>query len=140
MRYGTTCKFCKKPITIEIDDSYDVLGDPQKLIPLAACNHCADVRVKRRNLESALQRQCSAIQLLNSAGVKVPEKARKNLTYLAQQYAKMIADWNHTKDTAWDDAIVDALLQKPQDWGNIIARLWKMQGDWKQRQSSLIEA
>jgi len=135
MNFSTTCKFCHKPITLEIDDSYDVIADPHKLIPLSSCNHCADVRVSKRNLEERLKAQCYAIQLLKSARVPVPDKARSNLEFLTKEYAKMVAKWNRNDGMLWDEGIVDALLARPQDWGPIVGRLWRMYKDWRQSQS-----
>lgn len=126
MKHATHCQFCKIPITVEIDDSYAELGDPYKLIRMAACNRCADLRVTRRNLERLMGRQCSALCLLRSSKTKEPTEIRSNLERLTQDYARMIARWNHLDGMAWEPAIVDAILEDPHHWGDIAARMWRM--------------
>lgn len=126
MKHATHCQFCKIPITVEIDDSYSELGDPYKIVRMAACNRCADLRVTRRNLERLMGRQCSALCLLRSSKTKEPTEIRSNLERLTQDYARMIARWNHLDGMAWEPAIVEAILEDPHHWGDIASRMWKM--------------
>lgn len=125
-RHATHCKFCKIPITLEIADDYDVLADPRKLIPLASCNHCADLRVERRNIEGSLGSQCAAIGLIKSARKELPRNARINIDILTKQYARLIARWNRLEGMAWEEGIVDAILDDPHHWGDVAGRMWKM--------------
>lgn len=135
MNYSTSCKFCKRPITVEVDDDYAKLGDPYKILPLACCNHCGDVRVMKRNLEDQLKAQCYSIQLLKSAKVPIPDKAKSNLELLTKEYATMVSKWNFSEGMLWDEGIVDALCANPQGWGNIIGRIWRIHKNWQQQHS-----
>lgn len=132
MKHATNCKFCKKPITIEIDDEYSKLGDPLKIIGLAACNRCADLRVEKRNLEAKIRFTC----MMRAASLKKPsetqdQKARGVLESLTKKYANMIARWHHKDGMAWDEECVNLLMEKPAQWGIIIGELWKLYNDWE---------
>jgi hypothetical protein len=124
---GTTCKFCRQPITVQIADSYDELSDPLKLLPLAACNHCADLRVERRKLESKIQFICK----LREFGPKVPspEKNRDTRSILethTKAYAKLIARWHEMDGMSWDEEVVNQIMDHPENWGEVLGRLWRM--------------
>lgn len=135
MKHATNCKFCQRPITVEIDDTYAGLGDPFKILSFATCNRCSDLRVERRRLEYHLRRVCSGLEILKSAKVVIPDKARANLVAITRQYAEMVSRWNNMKGMLWEEAIVDALLQDPHHWGDIIGRLWRMHKDWRQHEA-----
>ena len=126
MKHALHCKFCKKPITVEIDDAYLELGDPYKLLPMALCNHCADLRVRKRQIEARVK---SVAMLLIQCGDKVPESvcqvATGRLHTQTQDYAKLIADWHNMSGMAWDEGIPGLILSKPDRWADILAGCWK---------------
>lgn len=132
MNHATNCQFCKRPITLEIDDSYAELGDIHKLIPMAACNRCADLRVERRTLEAKIKHVC----MMRAFSKRKPsdeenEKATKVLTKLTQDYANMVARWHERQGMAWDEECVALLLEKPQQWFDILGNLWRMYRQWE---------
>lgn len=130
MKHATHCKFCKIPITVEIDDGYEKHGDPYKLLPMACCNECADVRVLRRSITRKIQFTCRILQMAGTnATDEMISKSRKALTSLTQAYAKMISRWNKTEGMAWDEEIVNQLIEQPDQWGVIITQMWKMYKD-----------
>lgn len=127
MKHPTTCKFCKKPIVLEIDDSYLELGDVFKLIPMACCNRCADLRIKRRNLEEAIEK---IALILHSKGSKATLDDRMNsrdaLTTLTKKYTALIAEWLNASTPWWDQSIVDSIMEMPNRWNSFIVQCWKM--------------
>lgn len=123
---GTTCQFCKKPITLEIADSYDEVSDPHKLIPLACCNHCADIRVERRSLEAKIKFICKMRLLDSSRATKAYEKDRSALEKLLKQYAHLIARWHFMDGMSWDEAALDLIMDKPAHWFDILGTLWRI--------------
>lgn len=126
MLHATSCQFCKLPITLEIEDGYAGLGDPHKLIPMASCNHCADLRVCRRTLEGKLRTVCRVIQMSGqNATDTLKSNTKKSLTRLTQDYAKMIARWHRLEGMAWDEECVNQLMEHPEQWGEIVSQLWK---------------
>lgn len=125
MKHPTTCKFCKAPVVLEIDADYDALGDPHKLIPFAACNRCADMRVKRRWLESAI---CESATMILQAKERnaVADRQWPILETLTKKYTAMIAEWVGSNLPWWEQCIVDLIVDKPQHWHSALKQCWKM--------------
>lgn len=134
--HGTNCKFCKKPITLQIASSYD-LGDPLKLIPLACCNECADLRKLRRRIERKVQLVCAAIQVAGSNATDgLLSKSRESLTILTKDYARVISNLYGMDGMAWDEECVNLLMDKPEKWHLIIEELWKLFRDTQKYQTT----
>lgn len=131
---ATNCKFCKAPITLEIDDSYDPVSDPNKLIPLAACNPCADIRVRRRILETKIGKACRALQLLSPGDKEDREELSKILEKLTQGYAKMICKWHGYEGMVWEECCVAEIVSKPDHWGEALGRMWQAFHHWRKQQ------
>ena len=137
MNYSTTCKFCKLPITVEVAPDYSIEHDPNKLLPLACCNLCADVRVAKRLLEAKLSKVMRTYQLLGSE----PKPDRRNkteaaLTKLTQEYARNISKWHKRQGCVWDAECVNMMLDKPERWPEILSVLWKLYRDWEKEQDA----
>jgi hypothetical protein len=137
MKFATQCQFCQKPITLIFDDEYiemiqdvetiqlRVDGKDITLIDLAACNHCADVRVDRRNIEDRIEGVC--VNFARSKQTPERRNATKNaLTALTKAYAAMIARWHCKQGMAWDAECVELLLDKPEHFPKIISVLWDL--------------
>lgn len=127
MTHKTTCKFCRTPIALSVDDAYSRLGDPHKLFPAACCNPCGDLRTRRRALEGAIAQQ--ALMLIQ-AGRRVSDAlettCRDSLIALTKKYSTLVSDWQHTPNV-WDPAIVDFIIGHPSRWGDALQRCWRMQ-------------
>lgn len=123
MNHAINCKFCKKPITVEIDNAYAELGDPYKLLSLACCNHCADLRVERRRLTEKIARICRKVELCRSEDSRA--EFRVVLEKLTQRYANLIARFHDKERMAWDEAVVDTLMDNPKEWGSVVSQMWK---------------
>jgi hypothetical protein len=126
MKYGTTCKFCLNPITIDIDDDYAALGDPYKLLPMACCNRCADIRVERRQLEDKIKFVCKMRELDPKLAVQRREKDRATLERLLKKYSNLIARWHFKEGMCWDDAVLETIMETPKQWFDVLGKLWKM--------------
>lgn len=134
MRHATTCKFCHNPITIEVDAEYAELGDPLKLLPLAACNQCADLRVERRFLEDRIRKAAMIFAAIRKPGDEAKQVARVNFTSLCTRYARMIARWHRVEGMSWDQAIVDQMMERPEQWPDTLSQMWKMFSQWREQQ------
>lgn len=131
MKLATNCKFCKKPITLTIDDNYDAIGDPLKLLPLASCNHCADLRVARRSLEKKLSVICNEMIFSSKkADAASKERSRTALTHWTKEYSKLIARWNNSEGMLWDEEVVNQMLEHPETCNEVLSRLWTMFNQW----------
>lgn len=123
---GTNCKFCKKPINLDIALSYDEIADQHKLIPIAACNRCADIRVERRVLEFNVKYICTLRALKKKESEEARNNAEKALGELLKRYASMIARFHFMDGMSWDDQCLDVIMEHPANWSEVLARLWKM--------------
>ena len=134
MNHATTCKFCHKPITLQIDDAYAELGDPYKLLSLAACNECADVRELRRLLEERIRKVAMMVAAMDRPKQEEKDLMRKNLLVLCEKYSRMIARWHRMEGMAFDAAVVDDILTRPDQWPVALRGLWGMFRMWKREQ------
>lgn len=134
MNHATTCKFCKLPITVTIDDDYAALGDPYKLIPLGACNHCSDVRVERRRLETKISMAVSRMVRAGKLDEDEKKEHAEGLSLLLKDYARMIARWHRKEGMCWDDEIVNSVMKFPEKWTEFLGRLWRMYRLWARQE------
>ena len=134
---------CARPIVVEIDDDYAKLGDPFRLIKLATCDRCYDLRIRRQNIEDAIYRACLGIiqagikpnkptkpgeepkTPAEKARFKESEDALKVLVTLTQAYALLASDWCNRSGMIWDEALPAAILEKPKFWRVILEDYWK---------------
>ena len=136
MNHATHCKFCKIPITLEIADNYSPEFDPHKLIPMAACNSCADARVQRHAIEGKIGRVCAHYQMLSvTQRTEKRESTAMALTKLTQDYATMISKWHKMQGRCWHEDCVQLLLDKPDKWTIILHTLWELFMDWKKERT-----
>ncbi len=119
---AASCKFCGKILHLQIDDSYSEVADPLKLIPLAACNACADLRVKRRRLLEFLSRDVTELRAAKTEEQR--QKCAERLTAHTKGYVRMVSEWTNTPGLAWDEAIVDAIMADPDSCGDVLKRIW----------------
>ena len=138
MTRASQCKFCKAPISVQMpDDDNDLRALFERvLLPMACCNRCADLRVERRILESRLQRCCTLIRMLGPGMSKERETLRAVLTRQTKKYAELIARWHRLDGSLWEEAIVETIMEKPAEWGNILSQMWKTFHQWKRQKDA----
>jgi len=134
LNHATNCKFCHRPITVEIDDDYAKLGDPYKLIEKSCCNQCADVRVAKRVLEERISRVATEFAAVHNPSDGVKMLTRKKLTRLIEAYARTIARWHRVDGMAFDAACIDDVMNRPDKWAVVLSGLWKMFREWQHQQ------
>lgn len=121
------CQFCHKPVVMKIDSAIADL-DPEspynvlRLLPLVACTHCADLRVRRRSITEGL-RLCS----FALSGGRKEEKVIEASDRLLKAYQRLVSDWLKL-DTCmdWDQEILNNFLAKPYEIGSILNLIWRM--------------
>ena len=115
-----TCKFCGTPIALKIDDGYSELGDPFNLIPLACCNGCAKLRIKRRVLNQAFIKIAAELIKMRKAD---RASLKPQIDKLTSMYVEMVNEWMKTT-LDWDPEITDVILDDPENVGKTLARIW----------------
>lgn len=134
--HPTQCRFCKKPITLEIDNDYVALGMPfDFILELAACDRCAELRERRSRLETKIGKACTFIEFLGDRDAKQRAIMRNILLSLARKYGKLILDW-HNELGDFDSPIIAAkLADDPSKWGEHLSEYWRLFPEWKLRQT-----
>lgn len=131
MNHATTCKFCRIPITVTINDEYAKLGDPYKLLPLASCNRCADLRQQRRSLEDRFRRASRIVSLCGSDSDQ-RQTMKGVLQRLCVAYADLVIRWKRVspmdQDTikAMADDAVNGILDKPDALNVVLNTFWQL--------------
>lgn len=136
MKHAITCKFCHKPITVEIDDDFAKMWPElgKKLLAAASCNRCADLRVEKRHLEAKIKRAAMILHLSSKRDrAKLVESLRETFIEYTKQYANMIARWNNRDGMVWDEEVVNQIMEHPDNFGEFLGRLWRMFQSWQKQ-------
>lgn len=119
MKHATTCKVCKMPLTVEIDDAYAYLGgDPYKLIPLATCNRCFDYVIGKRSIRRSIIKLASELVLARNSMVKpatlkkLEAESKDTFDMLSQRYAKVVSNYWH-RPYLWMEDFTEQLMATP---------------------------
>jgi len=119
--FSTKCKFCGLELHLQIDASYARENDPLKIIPLAACDHCADLRVRRRSLHDSFVKVCNSVGFTNDR-----DKLREPLEALIRKYLILIADWLGKPVVAFEGCMTEPFVTRPEHCSTHLRRLWRM--------------
>jgi hypothetical protein len=130
MNRATECQFCSKLLVLWVDPQYAAMGDPMKLLKLAACNTCADLRVRHRKIEETIAHCCTA---LNQGVRKSDMQAfRDTLATATRKYAEVIAQMHGSDTMVWDESFPELLADRPDRWGVILSKYTRdCIADWK---------
>lgn len=126
-----SCKFCKQPLVLRVGDGYDVVSDPLKLVPLCACNRCANFRTNRRQISTIIF-QIAAILTINRCTANV-ESARRNLSVMLSRYGKLVSEWMSLEPYVLDPGAVEAIIQQPNNVGDVLSAFWPNDGQVQAR-------
>ena len=124
MQYTTQCKFCKAPLEVEVDEAYAALDDPFRLLGMAACSTCTELRVSRRTLEEKIRRTASLLQGLTSRETDERKALLNILRNLAYAYWRLIGRWTKAPRINLPEDKLKELQDNPQDWGTVISSFW----------------
>lgn len=108
------CRFCSKPLTLKVDAEYQRLGDPHKLLGLAACNRCADFIVERNTVTTSIRVVC--VELVSKRGMwssEYEQVVREALFKRVNRYMRLLASHNGYDAPELDPAIVDRMIHRP---------------------------
>lgn len=125
MKVPTKCKFCGRPIEIWVDDAYARMGDPFKLVKLAACNRCSDLKVEKRLLDSRLNWAISRLQLAGDEKA-ASDRYRGIVSGLMHKYWDLICRWTSIRNTEFDEGIVEMVLSNPSKCARMVSEMWRI--------------
>lgn len=143
-----SCKFCKRPLKLELDDNFMALAsvkqetergrarraapviaasefNPASLIALAACNRCADHKRAGQDLADAIKKACLRFSLVRKPSEDLLKATGTALEALTKKYVRLVAAYCGVPELAWEEAIVQDLLAKPEAWNVVLVMIWK---------------
>ena len=122
MTYQATCKFCRKPLTVESDQNCPDEW-AARLVALLACNSCADYRSRMTRYLDAIRKTClDYIQAHNAKELKAEDedKVRSTLRRLTQGVAAA-ACRHRGIVTIWEPDFVQQLIDMPDKSNKVVA-------------------
>lgn len=119
MNHAATCKICHKPLVIQVADDY--VGDPLKILPMATCNRCYDLRERRIRLEEALFKTCYGLVANPKAKDSVRGAIHATLVELTKKYSQWFGEANNLSGHLWEEQFVDMLMAKPNETSRVLS-------------------
>ena len=119
------CKFCGKPLAVQIDQDYNPGRDELGLLKMAACNRCAEFARKRRDVYAAIKRICERLALRLVPDDRM-EETKETLETLLKRYLRVLADYRNTSVPDWDPGILEDVIEQPALFGKVLGRLPKL--------------
>lgn len=118
------CKFCKTVLHLQISEAYHKTGDSLRLVSLAACDRCADLRTRRSKLHRAFERVCANL-IIDPKDSEVRKAAYEAFTGLTKGYIRLICEWFNVT-IPWEEQMVDGLMHRPQMLGAVLKSFWAL--------------
>lgn len=128
MIHHVHCKFCGSDCEVEQhEDCPDEWAD--KLLPMVACNRCADFRSNLTSHGSDVHKACASyIQVLNSnKGTQEKEQQmRRTLEIMTRRIADTTCRFYRLEPAVWDIDFVQQIMEKPEKSWAIISTYIRM--------------
>jgi hypothetical protein len=118
------CKFCGKDLTLHIAEDYDEVGDSLKIMKLAACNRCADLKTRIRRLEGDLSKECG--MLLTKPHFTIKDRIKSRLAALSRAYLNTISNWLNREPAQWEETILEDMLENPNKLDLTVKAMWTL--------------
>lgn len=108
------CQICGTGLLLKIADDYPG-GDPMKLVSMATCNRCYDLRDRRIKIEGNIKRICHRLSL---GKLDDGEKGRllEMLKVLARKFSIWCADMLRRQHAANVGYLETVLIDHPEHW------------------------
>lgn len=122
----TKCKLCGRPLKVPCEEGYDYKLDTlglMRLVPLLACNRCADYAVERRRIFYPIKRLCEQLILRRWAKEQDEPKIAEALGELMRKYIRLMADYRGVTAPDWDESLLDAVVKSPRHFGDVLRRI-----------------
>lgn len=105
------CKFCGVMLKAEISKDYSELGDPLNILPIAACNRCADLRVRKRKIVGKINFDLDRwLHLSRTDRSELEDDFRKSFRAVINDYCKVCSELQGRKEYHYDSEIVETIL------------------------------
>ncbi len=116
------CRICGSPMKLRVGDGYDVLADPAKLLPLVACNTCADRHDRINRLEDWIIKACFRLCQEKKLDDSVKAHLRRGLHSATRKYALVHAEMHGLEEMVWEEEFPTSLAENPDQWPLILRK------------------
>lgn len=122
------CKFCHRPGSMDIDESElkDLDVHLETWVPILCCERCGAYEEGKRAI---LKQVLDFVRWWQCAGSKARESkkvdTRQTLDILTKDWVELVAEYFERPET-WDGAIVDELMEAPDNAYATLMRALKM--------------
>lgn len=114
------CKICGRPLMLQTEASYTALGDAFKLVPLATCDRCYDLRETRLRQENAIMKGCRMLVEGKNISDDRREKINQGIRVLCKSLASTLTMTAGNGMSFWDESFPQQLLENPGDAWTIL--------------------
>jgi hypothetical protein len=109
------CKICGCKLVLKLASNYPPEKDPMKLIPLATCNRCFDLREQRIRLETTFKRLCHDLQFGKLDGDK-RARTLELVNKTCSAFSKWCASLLRRQHAANVGYLFSAIKDQPERW------------------------
>lgn len=115
----TRCKICKKEISVYVGElpgmttgeQQAALDYADRLLPLATCNPCYDLRNRFKTAEGKIFEACNRILRINNHETR--EQCRVIISQSLRIYGECLAIYRKKETYGYDDATVNFFVEQP---------------------------
>ena len=123
MKVETKCKFCHRPIVMEVDQAgFENPAINAKLwLTQVSCNSCANYYCKRKTIGEGIISACVILANARRLGAdqKIESAICEKLTSLTKKLAEHVCGF-HRLETQWDADMVDTLMRSPEKSSTVL--------------------
>jgi hypothetical protein len=112
---AATCRICGCGMMLQLAVGYPAGKDPQKLIPMATCNRCYDLRERRIKIESSFKRLCHALAMEKMDESK-RDRTHELLKVTCSAFGRWCSDLLRRQHTANVGFLANAITEQPDRW------------------------
>jgi len=125
--HETTCKICKKPISVQADPDCEAHW-LKVFLSMVTCDRCFDLREMRLCATGKLQALAQYLMAIAAIKTIKPEdrqakrkKIREHLIYWTRQYAEWFSKFHHSpRYVVWNEEFADIILDAPHKLDEVL--------------------
>jgi len=130
------CRYCNKPLELEVDPAGYSMFTPEVLQAMAACNRCSDFKEAQRRM---LNRADVLASALATGNADTKAKAKMALVKLGKQWVVVLCQLYHLENM-WSDEIEDMLLSNTHRLEHVLKTVQDMlRGEFTRRKQERLE-
>ncbi len=113
--YLGKCRICRAELRLEIDEDYDASHDPNKLIPMATCNRCFDLRRRQMRMEEHIKMLCHFLATSDPNDAKRGQVVEA-VNRVAKRFSIWCSDVLNRQHAESVEVLTSELISSPKGW------------------------